>query len=153
MQPSMTPTVLIVDDDDHVRALLKRWLDSAGYPIREASTAEEAINVLDADPSIGVALCDVWMPGRGGLWLVEQVRQRAARVQVILATADDHVSPMVSLSAGVCAYIVKPFSRSAVTSAVNSALASASAPSTGLEGSDTLESWLRPPASSRKSDV
>jgi two-component system phosphate regulon response regulator OmpR len=114
--------VLIVDDDAGVRALVTRWLQQEGYTTAEASTAEEALGVVEANGAIGVVICDLVMPGNGGLWLVDQLRQQAPAIALVLGTANDRVSGAVSLREGVVAYVVKPFSRTLLVSGVAAGL-------------------------------
>jgi DNA-binding NtrC family response regulator len=110
-------SVLIVDDEGGMRKLLNRWLSSEGYEIREAADAETALEeITRAAPD--VVMCDVDMPGRGGLWLAEQIRERYPATAVVLATALSTVPPVVSLRSGIVEYLVKPFARDRVLRAV-----------------------------------
>lgn len=112
--------VLIVDDEPLVRGLLDGWLSAGGYRTVHAAHAEAAIELLASEP-IGVAFCDQSMPGRGGEWLVGQIRERFPAVAVILATGGI-VPPRVSTQAGVVGYMEKPFRRALVLSAVADAM-------------------------------
>jgi CheY-like chemotaxis protein len=69
------PSVLIVDDENGMRDLMARWLQSGGYTVTTAANAEEALGRLEASPP-AVALCDIRMPGHDGVWLAEQIRQQ-----------------------------------------------------------------------------
>jgi response regulator RpfG family c-di-GMP phosphodiesterase len=104
-------SVLVVDDETGVRELIARWLASGGYAVRVASCADEALErVHDAPPS--VAVCDIRMPGRDGLWLAKQIREDAPETAVIMATGVQDVGPAVtSLRQGVIDYLTKPFGR------------------------------------------
>jgi DNA-binding NtrC family response regulator len=139
--------VLIVDDEPRIREVLARWLTPAGYETREAGDAEVAIELLNKASS-DVVLCDMQMPGKGGRWLVEQVREKFPSVAVVLATADESVPPFVSMRGGVVDYLVKPFSRERVLEAVSRAVdwhraEIARGPRTKPAG-DPLENWIRP---------
>ena len=114
-------SVLIVDDEPRIREFLGRWLAPAGYDIREAPDAETALAMVATDLP-DVVFCDVQMPGHGGLWLVEQLREGFPAVAIVLATADDAVSPGVSLKNGVVDYLVKPLDRNGVLAAVGRAV-------------------------------
>ena len=59
-------SVLIVDDESGIRELLTRWLSAEGYELREAPDAETAVVELLKRPA-DVVMCDVEMPGLGGL--------------------------------------------------------------------------------------
>jgi phosphoserine phosphatase RsbU/P len=114
-------SVLIVDDEPRGRELLERWLSPAGYDTRQPPDAETALDLLTASAS-DVVLCDVQMPGRGGLWLVARLRERFPDVAIVLATVLDIVPPSVSRQDGVVDYLVKPFERDRVLAAVGRAV-------------------------------
>lgn len=111
-------SLLIVDDESGIRDLLTRWLSPAGYDIREAPTAEAALEELTKSPA-DVVMCDVEMPGKGGLWLAAQIGQRFPVTAIVLATALDSVPPVVSLQPSIVKYLVKPFARDLVVQAVS----------------------------------
>jgi len=115
-------SVLVVDDEACVRDLLGRWLASGGYQVRTAANAEEALQrVTDRAPA--VALCDVRMPGRDGLWLANQIRHNAPETAVIMATGVHDVgSAVTSLRQGVIDYLTKPFGRDRLRESVSRGL-------------------------------
>ena len=59
-------SILVVDDDNGVRDLMSRWLQSRGYWVASASGAVEALELIETCPP-AVALCDIRMPGPDGL--------------------------------------------------------------------------------------
>ncbi len=138
-------SVLIVDDESAIREVLARWLVAEGYDIRSAPDAEAALEEL-TKKAAGVVLCDVDMPGQGGLWLAAQLRERFPATAIVLATGIDSIPPSTSFKPGIVDYLVKPFEREVVLSAVvhgmewhAAALARGpSAPST----EDGLKEWL-----------
>lgn len=140
-------SVLIVDDEPRIREVLVRWLVPVGYETREAADAEVAMELMKASPS-DVALCDLQMPGKGGLWLVEQLREQYPVTAIILATADETIPPFVSLRGGVVDYVVKPFGRERVIAAVTRAVEwHQAATARGVKPAptpDSLERWIRP---------
>jgi len=119
---SHAPSVLIVDDENGVRDLLARWLESGGYSVMTAGSAEEALGRLEVSPP-AVALCDIRMPGRDGLWLAERIRQSYPETAVIMATGVQEVGPAVkTLRQGVIDYLTKPFGRDRLQEAVTRGL-------------------------------
>jgi response regulator RpfG family c-di-GMP phosphodiesterase len=115
-------SVLIVDDENCARDLMARWLESGGYTVTTASSAEEALGRLEASPP-AVALCDIRMPGRDGLWLAEQIRQQYPETAVIMATGvHDAGSKVETLRQGVIDYLTKPFGRDRLRAAVTRGL-------------------------------
>lgn len=138
--------VLIVDDEQPMRELLARWLAPEGYRLCEAASADAALAVL-SERQVGVALCDRAMPGRDGIWLVEQLRAHHPQVAIILATADDALPPRVSLRDGVLGYLVKPFKQQLVLDAVKDAMVwhrvAVKQPRRQAAGEDPVDVWLR----------
>jgi DNA-binding NtrC family response regulator len=137
--------VLIVDDESGIRELLARWLTGAGYETRGAADAEAALLEMARAPA-DVVLCDIEMPGRGGVWLTGQLRERFPEVAMVLATAVDSVPPSTSFKPGVVDYVLKPFSRERVLNAVAAAVkwhaaAVAKGPQSS-EAANRLSTWL-----------
>jgi len=115
-------SVLIVDDEYGVRDLMSRWLVSSGYSVTMASSAEEALDHLQKQPS-AVALCDIRMPGHDGVWLAEKIRSQFPETAVIMATGVQDVRPAVeTLRQGVIDYLTKPFGKERLREAVTRGL-------------------------------
>ena len=110
--------VLIVDDENGVRDLISRWLESGGYAVASAADADQAMTLIeDAPPA--VAVCDIRMPGHDGLWLADRIRHQHPETAVIMATGVQDVGAAVeSLRHGVVDYLTKPFGRDRLREAV-----------------------------------
>jgi CheY-like chemotaxis protein len=107
----MTPkSILVVDDDPGVRALLRQVIAGMGYQVEEAGDSLSALEVMERT-KVDFALVDVRMPGRDGVWLVEQVVTRLPNIPVALATGLLEMDPHVTLRPGVVGYVTKPFRR------------------------------------------
>ena len=113
----MSYRVLIVDDDEKIRELLRRFLEPEGYQITEVASAEAAMQYVETAPP-SVALCDVHMGGANGLWLADQIRGLCPATAMVLATGETAVPPAESLRSGVVAYLLKPLRRDRVVAAV-----------------------------------
>jgi CheY-like chemotaxis protein len=140
-------SILVVDDEPAMREILVRWLKPVGYLITEASNAEAALEILASTP-VDVLVSDIQMPGHDGLWLVARVRERFPQVAIVLATADDTVPPSTSLQPAIADYLVKPFTREPVLSAVARGVTwrRAIMARTQPDRSDVLDEWLNPGA-------
>lgn len=113
--------VLVVDDEEAIRSLLIRWLAGWGYAARQAASAEDAIDLMTAEPA-AVVLCDVMMPVHDGVWLAEQVRHRWPQTAVIMASsAQDMETVMRMRQQGAIEYVTKPFGREMLRRAVERA--------------------------------
>ena len=118
----MPSSVLVVEDEAAIRALLRRRLEGWGYQVREAANASEALELMLAEPSV-IAIIDIKMPGRDGLWLAEQIRQRWSRTAIIVATgADDIATIERSRKIGAIDYVLKPFDRELLRQALERAV-------------------------------
>jgi response regulator RpfG family c-di-GMP phosphodiesterase len=101
---------------------MARWLESSGYAVTTAASAEEALGQFEAAPP-AVALCDIRMPGHDGVWLAAQIRQQYPETAVIMATGVHDVGPAVTtLRQGVIDYLTKPFGRDRLREAVTRGL-------------------------------
>src|SRR5687767_13207460 len=111
-------SVLVVDDETGIRDLMSRWLKAIGFSVKTAANAEDALQVLRSRPA-AVALCDINMPGRDGLWLADRIRHEHPDTAIIMATALTDVDPAVeSLRSGAVDYLTKPFGRDRLREAV-----------------------------------
>ena len=113
--------ILIVDDEQPVRALVSRLLSAKDLVIEEAAGAEEAMRCL-ATTTPDVAVIDVHMPGANGLWLADRIRNLSPATAVILLTGDEEVPAVESLRPGITAYLLKPPHRSELVRAVDDAI-------------------------------
>jgi signal transduction histidine kinase/ActR/RegA family two-component response regulator len=98
--------VLLCDDDDDVRDLLREFLTSIGYTVLEASNGEEALRILDSGAEVDLLVTDYAMPGLNGLETIRQARLRRPGLQSLLITG--HAGPLAGDIAGV-SILRKPF--------------------------------------------
>ncbi len=85
--PSKRGRVLIVDDEDQIRALIRRTLEASGFTTVVASSGDEALSHLDRGGSLDLLVVDVVMPGIGGPALVEEVRRVVPTIPVVFLSA------------------------------------------------------------------
>ena len=104
-----SPRLLVVDDDTDLLRLLSMRLESAGYRVSTAASAEAALAQLDVErPQLVIS--DVRLPGRDGLALYDEVRRRHPDLPVILLTAHGTIHDAVEATArGVFTYLTKPY--------------------------------------------
>jgi CheY-like chemotaxis protein len=107
----MSYTVVVVDDDPVVRAILQAVLGSGGYQVQMAAGADEAMPVIRRSQP-AVIFVDRFMPGRDGVQLCRDIRadrELATQPFVVLLTADaDRVEPELAASAGINMVLAKP---------------------------------------------
>lgn len=115
------PVILVVDDDEPILRILGQWVARLGYTPKTADSAEAAIAELERG-GIDVALCDIRMPGKDGIWLANQIRERFSSVAVVLVTGLDELDASFTLRPGIVGYVTKPFERDAISGALKLAL-------------------------------
>src|ERR1700753_667466 len=113
--------VLVVDDEPHIRTVLRGYLEAAGVAVAEAGDGEGAVSAVRRDPP-DLLLLDVRLPGMDGLEALRQLRT-FSEVYVILVTArTEEVDKLVGLGVGADDYITQPFSPREVTARVKAVL-------------------------------
>jgi DNA-binding NtrC family response regulator len=106
--------VLVVDDEEPLRHVLDLLLRREGMNVLHAQSGEEALEVLGRE-EVDVMLCDVRMPGMGGLALVEWTREHRPAMTVIVMSAFGSVElAMEAMHRGAYDYISKPFKQDEV---------------------------------------
>jgi DNA-binding NtrC family response regulator len=119
---TVTRDLLIVDDDDALRRMLRELFQDAGYRVWDASSAEAALERA-REQELDVVLSDVNMPGKSGIELVGELRRVRVETPVVLMTAFANVASAVeAMRAGAFDYITKPFENDVVLLAVERAL-------------------------------
>jgi DNA-binding response OmpR family regulator len=113
--------ILVVDDDEPTRTLLRRLLSIEGYEIAEAADGASALAQIGQDRP-DLLLLDVMMPGQDGIDLLTQLR-RTSDVGVILLSAKSGESDRVlGLRSGADDYVVKPFSTAELLARIEAVL-------------------------------
>jgi len=113
--------VLVVDDEPHIRAVLRGYLEADGFAVAEAADGETAVERVRREPP-DLVLLDVLLPGLDGLEVLRQLRT-FSDVYVILVTArTEEVDKLVGLGVGADDYITKPFSPREVAARVKAVL-------------------------------
>lgn len=114
-------TILVVDDEAAIREIFCRLLESAGFAVKEADSADAALNVL-ATGLVSVALCDIRMPGQSGEWLAAKMHAAHPTVPVIFVTANTTLSPDTASLPTVQGHLIKPIDRPALIRTIAIAL-------------------------------
>jgi two-component system response regulator AtoC len=99
--------ILVVDDEEPVRNLLKIFLENKGYEVRCASTGEEALREMVIKPA--VVLLDIVMPDMNGLQALNRIKKASPSTPVIMVTglAEDPIG-LESLKRGASDFVTKP---------------------------------------------
>ncbi|MHA6289332.1 response regulator [Maricaulis sp. CAU 1757] len=100
--------ILVVDDDDRIRNLLKRYLQERGFRVSTAPNAAKALSTLNS-LAFDLLVLDVMMPGMNGFELTEAVRAEGDTPILLLTARGDAEDRIRGLSLGADDYLAKPF--------------------------------------------
>jgi excisionase family DNA binding protein len=110
-KPKSGPLVLLVDDDEKVRELVRVNLEFEGYKVREAGSAEEGLSAIEeAKPDL--VLLDVMMPQTDGWEMLKKIQEQygAGAIPVVMFSGKVDEKALAQASAsGVQAFVGKPF--------------------------------------------
>lgn len=104
----MKSKIMVVDDEMHIRELVRFYLDKAGFDTIEAANAEEALDIVE-NQYIDFAVVDIMMPGMDGFELVEQMRQYREFPVIMLTAKSQSKDKLRGFSLGIDDYVTKPF--------------------------------------------
>ena len=117
----MSKKILVIDDEETVRKVLKIHLVKGGYDVKEAADGEEAIEQLKRN-NFDLLICDVMMPKKDGWEVLRAVRShpRTKDIPVIFLTAKDQDTDMFKgYELGANYYMTKPFTKSQLFFGIN----------------------------------
>ncbi|MDR2073653.1 MAG: response regulator transcription factor [Spirochaetaceae bacterium] len=116
--------ILIIEDDPEIQEMLALAFSGEGWKLRQASTGEEGVELLEAQGADCIVL-DIMLPGMDGLRTLKKIKAeiRFRSIPVILATAKGEDPDIVSgLELGADDYVVKPYSPRVLTARIRAAL-------------------------------
>lgn len=117
--------ILIVDDEAHIRQMMRLTLEAAGYEVEEASNGEEGLAKFGDGKSSAAVLLDQKMPGLDGLETLRQLKARAPEACVVMVTAFGSIELAVdAMRLGATDFLRKPMTPEMLRGAVAAALAS-----------------------------
>jgi len=112
--------VLIVDDSESVREVVKFTLESAGYQVKVGVDGKDALKYLDGS-GIDLVITDLHMPNLDGISLIREIRNKEAYQYtpiLLLTTESQQEKKMEAKEAGATGWIVKPFVQDKLLSTV-----------------------------------
>jgi two-component system KDP operon response regulator KdpE len=105
----VTPLVLVVDDEVHIRNALRTRLSGAGYRVAETESGAEAVSLV-ATSDVGVVILDLGLPDLDGAEVVKRVRTFSQVPIVVLSARHGDRDKVAALDEGADDYVTKPFS-------------------------------------------
>jgi DNA-binding response OmpR family regulator len=120
-EETQLPTILIAEDSDDLRDMLRQLLEANGYRILEAANGREAVGVAMSErPEL--VLMDLGLPGTDGLSAVTEIREHisASEMLILIVSAYDRLEYRTeAISAGCSGYITKPLDPAALLRTIN----------------------------------
>lgn len=110
--------ILIVEDTEHIRKLVKAILKNENIDVEEAVTGEEAINKIQQGNKYELILMDVMLPKIDGINTTKKIREITETPIIFLTALSDERSQIIAYEAGADGYITKPFSKEILKSIV-----------------------------------
>ncbi len=101
--------ILVVDDDGHIREVLRFALVQAGHTVREAADGKAALAAF-ADHPADVVVLDILMPELDGIEVCRKLREKSRVPILFLSSRDDEIDRVLGLELGGDDYVTKPFS-------------------------------------------
>jgi DNA-binding response OmpR family regulator len=119
-----TPTILVIEDEFLIRAMVSDHLQECGFKVLEGSTADEAVAIIEnVDVSIDLVLTDIRMPGSmDGFGLARWLRANRPGIQVILTSGDARKTDVAKERCESQPFFQKPFDLEAVVAQIRTSL-------------------------------
>ena len=144
----VTGRVLVVDDDETVRDVVRRYLELAGHQVQLAGDGEQALRLVAGQPPDLVVL-DLMLPGIDGLEVARRLRRYPGLPVVMLTALGEEEDRIAGLQLGADDYVTKPFSPRELALRVSSVLRRARAGAAHPGGQVLVDGPLRVDQSAR----
>ena len=120
--------ILIIDDDDQVRKMLRLSLNAAGFDVVEAQDGKAAMKLFHQDPLVDLVITDLIMPEKEGIETIIELRRDFPKVPIIAISGGGLIDPndylVLAEKLGAQITLEKPFSRKDIIDAVNELITS-----------------------------
>lgn len=118
--------ILVVDDEERIRRLVRMYLEREGYKVEEAEDGEQALS-LALGEEFDAILLDVMMPGKDGIEVCKELRETKTTPIIMLTAKGEEANRVQGFEVGADDYIVKPFSPREVVLRIKAVLRRSSA--------------------------
>ena len=105
----MAVSLLVADDDDLLRNLVKEVLEDEGYQVYSAADGQETVDIFWEHPEIALVILDIMMPKMDGIEVLQEIRERTDIPVLMLTALGDSSSELSCLRNGASDFVSKPF--------------------------------------------
>jgi len=104
------PSILVVDDANFIRTMLRRGLEKVGFQVEEAASGWEAEELLELkNGAIDLVICDISMPGQDGIATLRNLKRDYPEMPVVMLTAYPNKDNVIQCAKiGIAGFLVKP---------------------------------------------
>lgn len=114
--------ILVVDDEQDIRRIIRVLLESSGYQVAEAPNGLAAVEYIRQQPNVDLVLMDIMMPGLNGIEASRAIRERCSAPILFLTAKTQERDKLEAYQAGGDDYLAKPFSHAELMMKVESLL-------------------------------
>ena len=104
----MKSKILVVDDEEHIRELIRFYLDKEGFSVLEAENGEIALDLLENE-YVDLAIVDIMMPIMDGIQMTMKIREKYDFPIIMLSAKSEDIDKITGLNIGADDYVTKPF--------------------------------------------
>jgi len=123
MKPERSARILVIDDEEGIRKSLKMILEYEGYEFFEAPTGEDGLEKLRLTVGLDLVLLDIKLPGKDGLELLAEIKQKPVSPEVIMISGQGTIQTAVEATKlGAFDFLEKPLHRERVLLTIRNAL-------------------------------
>jgi two-component system nitrogen regulation response regulator NtrX len=123
MRPERSARILVIDDEENIRKSLRMILEYEGYEFFEAATGEDGLEMLRETVGIDLALLDIKMPGKDGLEVLTELKQKPYSPEIIMISGQGTIQAAVEATKlGAFDFLEKPLHRERVLLSIRNAL-------------------------------
>jgi CheY-like chemotaxis protein len=120
-QPPVPQSILVIDDDENIRLLLRAILEPEGYRVLEASDGDKGVKEYQKNPA-DLVITDLIMPGKEGIETIRDLRREFPDVKIIAVSGGGRIGPdsylKMAKGVGALCTLSKPIDRSGLLDAV-----------------------------------
>lgn len=113
--------ILIVDDEEQIRNILRMYLVKEGYDVLEAEDGEKALNIFYEKP-VDLVVLDVMLPKKDGWSILREIKKYSETPVIMLTARDESEDEIFGFEMGADDYVTKPFNNKILLARINSLL-------------------------------